>query len=688
MDGRDRVTEAISPEERTRLVSGPDVSFPAPLSHLFRVEARIGRGALGAVYRARAAGSDRAVAVKICARPDRDSFERMRREFVALSRIDHEAVARAIDFKEVDGRACLVSEYVAGSNLEEHVARRGKLPAREALDLFRQLLGALEAVHREGIVHRDVKPANIVIRSVAEGDRLVLVDFGLARMEGTSSLTGTGDIVGTPAYMAPEQLSNAREVDARADLYAATAVLFFMIEGRAPYEGSTAFDLWSAHRVAPIPRLTEGSRIERNVAGSLIRTGMRKAPSRRWATANEASRAVRVSAARLRSPRGVDRVAAWTRAVVVEPLADALRGAVSRRVAAWGLAVAGILAVTGMSIALLSTPAVVRAEVHANHLVAFDAGGRELWSFDAGGAVRPDAYVDPTTGLIQIADLTGDGVEEVLFGASQAEPSEAASFLYCLDRRGRLVWRQPAGGRTIEKRGDFRESAFTVARVLVLPADPSGRRDVVMVSNARTWSASQVRSIAPDGTTIGEWWHHGAGSALLATDLNGDGRPELLYGAFDNASRGAGLVVLDPHHLEGAGPPDERGASPFAGLARGTEWADVRFPRRDVDVAADETTSVGFIEPKPDGTFRVRVGNAGCETFYDLGRSLRAVDSYAADSCAATHRRWQSAGRLNHAFGPGDPELLPKPQYWNGSAWTPEAAFAHPTVGVGTPGVP
>jgi len=220
----------------------------------YRIDARLGAGAIGVVYRARHTLFDRDFAVKVLASDLADDPE-IRRRFVveakSLVAIEHPGVVRVRHFFEERGRLLLVMDLCEGESLARVLARDKKIAERPAVAIAVQVLEALDAVHWDGIVHRDLKPANIMISR--DGDarggaevRAKILDFGLARIVGdrnaahADTLPSTlGGIVGTVSYMSPEQIRAAGDVDLRSDLFAVGIILYEMLSGRAPFEGDT-----------------------------------------------------------------------------------------------------------------------------------------------------------------------------------------------------------------------------------------------------------------------------------------------------------------------------------------------------------------------------------------------------------------------------------------------------------------
>lgn len=204
---------------------------------------RIGAGGMGTVYKAHDPHLNRTVALKVphidTLHPDRAKrLERFQREARSAAQVWHPHVCPIYDVGVHDGQPYIVMAHVEGWSLAERLAKHGRFDdVGEAVILIRQLLDALEAVHRHGIVHRDLKPSNVLLDA---GGRAVLTDFGLARPEQESQgLTSDGAIVGTPAYMAPEQAAGQPErIGPWTDLYSIGIVFFEMLTGRLPFEGT------------------------------------------------------------------------------------------------------------------------------------------------------------------------------------------------------------------------------------------------------------------------------------------------------------------------------------------------------------------------------------------------------------------------------------------------------------------
>ena len=253
----------------------------------YRVDSLLGRGGMGHVYRAVDVQSDSVVVALKVIRPgnedDPSSVDRFRREIGLLSKIRHPAVLRVHDWGVLDGQVYFASELVEGLDLKTAIQQRGAWEPLEAAALTATLADALAAAHAQGVVHRDVKPNNVMLA----GDGSVrLLDFGLARGApgDMTSLTKTGMIVGTPGYMSPEQFEG-RAVDARTDLYSLGVVLFELLTGRLPFMATTPIALALKHRseAAPSPRV-----VRPEVPGWLERVCLKcleKDPDQRFPTA-------------------------------------------------------------------------------------------------------------------------------------------------------------------------------------------------------------------------------------------------------------------------------------------------------------------------------------------------------------------------------------------------------------------
>ena len=231
--GTDPVTGAAA---KPRFVP-PSVAEVARLFPQLEIISLVGQGGMGAVYKARQPTLDRFVALKILppgAADDAGFAERFNREARALARLNHPNIVAVHDFGQLGGQPYLVMEFVDGPNLRQ-VEQAGRLTPAEALQIIPQICEALHFAHSEGIVHRDIKPENILIDKKG---RVKITDFGIAKIVGVPagkvSLTGAKDLLGTPHYMAPEQVEHPQMVDHRADIFSLGVVFYEMLTGELP----------------------------------------------------------------------------------------------------------------------------------------------------------------------------------------------------------------------------------------------------------------------------------------------------------------------------------------------------------------------------------------------------------------------------------------------------------------------
>jgi serine/threonine protein kinase/CheY-like chemotaxis protein len=293
----------------------------------YRIDSRIGRGGMGVVYRAHHLSLEREAALKVI-QPDlaessgfRERFSREARVAAALA---HPNIVTVYDAGEVDGTLYLAMQFIEGSDLARMLANDGRLKPYRAIDVCRQVGDALDAAHAQGLIHRDVKPANVLI----EGRHAYLTDFGLTKRLGGTVVTMTGDVVGTIHYVAPEQIEG-REVTARSDVYSLGCVLYHCLTGRMPYERDTDVAVIYAHLSEAPPR---PSRLLPDLAGGfddVIAKALDKNPERRFQTCAElmgAARAVVESAGPLSETMPPRRSS--TAAPALEEVRDARRSRV------------------------------------------------------------------------------------------------------------------------------------------------------------------------------------------------------------------------------------------------------------------------------------------------------------------------------------------------------------------------
>jgi serine/threonine-protein kinase PpkA len=249
----DAVEKTLSPELAARLEGhnlGAKIAIPG-----IKVLRLIGEGGTARVYLASRDGDDEPLVVKIL-RPeivsDRNALARFMEEYSLVERIQSRHVARIYSHGDIEGNAYLVMEFFEGGDLNKRLDGR-PLPAAEALRLFRELMFALGDIHEKGILHRDLKPQNLMFR---QDGSLAIVDFGIAKDIDAVDRTNAGEVLGTPRYMSPEQVQG-RALDLRTDIYSAGVLLYQMLTGRHVFEGDSAVEVALQHLNKPPPALPE-----------------------------------------------------------------------------------------------------------------------------------------------------------------------------------------------------------------------------------------------------------------------------------------------------------------------------------------------------------------------------------------------------------------------------------------------
>src|SRR5215813_2854042 len=266
----------------------------------YKVLEAMASGSMGSVYKAERVPVGKLVAIKFLKASfanDSEFLGRFERETRVMSKLAHPNCVSVVDFGVWDGAPYLVMEYVSGTTLRSLIDN-GALPPRRALALIRQIAAGLAHAHAQGVVHRDVKPANIMVsEEIGTGDHVRILDFGLARLRGAvgRDATQSNVVVGTPNYMAPEQTVGGGLIDARTDIYAAGVVLFEMVSGERPFQAEDTLALLGMHRAAPIPQLAdllpEGTPLPSGLQ-ELIDQAMAKSPGDRFQSAIELAEAI------------------------------------------------------------------------------------------------------------------------------------------------------------------------------------------------------------------------------------------------------------------------------------------------------------------------------------------------------------------------------------------------------------
>jgi serine/threonine protein kinase/Tol biopolymer transport system component len=275
---------------------GPGGYGPGSVLAAYRLEALVGVGGMAAVWQARSLRLGRPVALKILA-PALATDEAFRLRFIAEARaaalVDDPHIIPVYDADEADGVLFIAMRFVGGGDLRRLVEREGALPPGRAVNFISPVASALDAAHAAGLVHRDVKPANILVDTRAgRPDHVYLSDFGIAKAAASMNLTAVGQALGTPDYMAPEQIEG-HAVDGRTDQYALACVTYRLLTEHGPFERESALSVMAAHLYAPPPSLAARRPDLPDVADQVLAKAMAKSPADRYESCSDFAEALR-----------------------------------------------------------------------------------------------------------------------------------------------------------------------------------------------------------------------------------------------------------------------------------------------------------------------------------------------------------------------------------------------------------
>lgn len=268
------------------------------LKHIGRydIKSLIGQGGMSAVYLGYDPRSQREVAIKILppyflhAEKFRERFDR---EALTIALLEHPAIVPVYDMGEEDGQPYIVMRYMSGGSLAEKL-KNGPIMLRESMEMYLRLAPALDTAHARGIIHRDLKPDNLLFDKY---NNVFLSDFGLARLRETIGFANISDgsILGTPAYMSPEQIQGDREIDGRSDIYSMGVMLYHMLCGSVPFSGPTAASVMMMHLINPVPQIHDQNNTLPIAIQAVLETAMAKNPKDRYQSVGEFAKAIQAA---------------------------------------------------------------------------------------------------------------------------------------------------------------------------------------------------------------------------------------------------------------------------------------------------------------------------------------------------------------------------------------------------------
>jgi len=252
----------------------------------YEIIEELGKGGMGKVYRVEDAKTKEEIALKLI-KPeiasDKKTIDRFRNELTTARKIRHKNICGMYDLDEDRGVYYITMEYVLGQNLKGLIRQTGKLAISTVISIAKQICEGLSEAHKLGVVHRDIKPNNIMID---KGGNARIMDFGIARSLETKGITGAGVMIGTPEYMSPEQVEG-KEVDQRSDIYSLGVILYEMVTGKLPFEGDTPLSIAMKHKSEPPPNPKELNVQIPEDLSNLILSCMEKDKEKRYQTAEE-----------------------------------------------------------------------------------------------------------------------------------------------------------------------------------------------------------------------------------------------------------------------------------------------------------------------------------------------------------------------------------------------------------------
>ncbi|WP_433193645.1 serine/threonine-protein kinase PknD [Nocardia sp. CA-107356] len=468
-------------------LGGGDATCPADAFGRYRLLSLVGQGGMGHVWRAHDSLTNRVVALKVLPErfaDDKQLRERFRRECQAVAQLTEPHVIPIHDFGDIDGRLYLNMRLIEGTDLRKVITREGALSPRRAVAIIAQVAGALQAAHDAGLVHRDVKPSNILLGA---DEFAYLIDFGIAHAADDRTLTTVGETIGTVAYMAPEEIGAAVKADARVDVYALTCVLYECLTGGPPFASALGMQGVIAHHLhTPPPRPSTTTPDVPTAFDAVIAKGMAKNPDDRYQTVRELAAAAGAAVGdstvsttggvaarhgrRIRlSPKAAELLAAAVAVTVVAAVAIVI--GVQRESGGGGnsptpvapayssptpLPFAGVDLPTGVAVDTASN--VYVTDMGSDRVLKLAAGASTPTPLPFTGLKNPQGVAVDTAGNIYVTDTSNDRVLKLAAGALTPTPLpftglknpqgvavDRAGDVYVADQGDDRVVRLPAG---------------------------------------------------------------------------------------------------------------------------------------------------------------------------------------------------------------------------------------------------
>lgn len=659
-------TESVDayPEEADAGTDRPERLAPGDrVAGRYTIVSVLGKGGYAVVYLANDEMTGTAVAVKVlrAERVDPVSLRRMAREAETARTFDHPNLVRVVDHGREGDNAFLVMEAVDGPTLRERM-RASRLSTDEGVAIASDILSALKALHERGIVHRDVKPSNILLD---RNGRAKLADFGLVTRwaEGQSRATQSHAVVGTLEYVSPEQ-ALGEELDGRSDLYSLGVVLYELLSGTALHGNRSSLGMLVAHLTKPAPDVRASRKSVPDWLAAVVARLLAKGRDERYATAEAVLADLK------------------NRAAVAGPIAA--RAQRRRTTGAAALLTAGVLLALGWKARPTRFPVpparpLARVEVKGGVLNGLDEKGAVMWTGRFTAPLDDGAYSSTAPRKIpklRVADIDGDGANEVLL---IVDDGESASSLVAYNADGSVRFRRQPG-RSVTYGSD--EYANFGAEGTYFYVDRHGKRRLFLLATHRRDFPSVLEEIDDQGHLLSEYFANGRQTFL--TRLTVKDEDALALNGDHAETRGGSVTFLSLDHPSGRAPA----ADPYfrcTNCPQEDPLAIVLLPRTGVVVAAagaEGSAQAGSAREATGGV--IQLDNEQGD-FVDLDGQIRSASvAYTLSSdltrlvtvrpsefLTAMHNRFFKAGRLDRPWGFDDDAKLRLVRIWDGHGWAP-----------------